>query len=59
MAAEKIGQVRTGSGKRWIVQWDPGSKEVYCGPNVGTYRVGKAQSAAEAMRLAEAYCYNK
>ena len=59
MAAEQIGRVRTGSGKSWVVKWDAYSKEVYCGPSGGTYRVGKAQSAAEAMRMAEAYCYNK
>lgn len=59
MAAEKVGRIRTGSGKSWIVTWDPISKKIYCGPKDGTYRVGNAKSAAEAIRLTEAYCYNK
>jgi len=56
MSAEVIGKVKSGvSHKLHDVKWDTGSKEVY----VANQKVGKANSAAEAMRKAEAFLYNK
>lgn len=53
-----IGQVTSGSGKSIEVKWDESSKEVYVAYAGWSY-VGKASSAAEAMRKAEAWLYNK
>jgi len=58
MAAENIGTVKSGTGRTWYVRWDASSGEVYCGLSSGGENyVGKASSAAGAMRKAEAYAY--
>ncbi|ROL59983.1 hypothetical protein D9V86_10005 [Bacteroidetes/Chlorobi group bacterium ChocPot_Mid] len=59
MAAEKIGSVKGGkSYKSFTVYWNPSSGEVYVDISGKTY-VGKASSAGQAMRMAEAAVYNK
>jgi len=58
MGAEYIGTVKSGSGVGWYVYWDSYGGAVYVGEG-GRYHVGKARSASEAMRKAEAYLYNK
>jgi len=58
MAAKVIGAVRSGSGHRYEVKWDEKNKELYVS-YAGWSHVGTAGSAAEAMRKAEAYLYNK
>jgi hypothetical protein len=57
MAAKKIGTVKSGSGKIHTVEWDPYTHDVYI--DGGYIYIGKASSAADAMRMAEAYLYNK
>jgi hypothetical protein len=58
MASELIGKVSAGSGKSYDVKWDARSKDVYVS-FAGWSGCGKADSAAEAMRKAEAFLYNK
>ncbi|HOE82779.1 MAG: hypothetical protein ACOX51_07170 [Myxococcota bacterium] len=58
MSAQVIGSVKSGSGKTYQVKWDSLSREVYVTYAGSTY-CGKASSAGEAMRMAEAYVYNK
>lgn len=58
MAAEKIGWVKSGSGKSYEVKWDSMSRDVYVS-YAGWTHCGKASSAGEAMRRAEAKVYNK
>jgi hypothetical protein len=59
MGSETIGKVRCGrSGRYCDVSWSPSSGEVYVS-YAGWTRVGKASSAGEAMRKAEAFVYNK
>ena len=58
MASEKIGRVKSGSGKSYEVRWDPVSKYVYVS-YAGWSSCGKANSAGDAMRRAEAFLYNK
>ena len=58
MAAGKIGSVKSGKGKSYDVFWDGSGKEVYVS-YAGKTGVGKASSAGEAMRKAEAWLYNK
>lgn len=58
MSAQKIGQVRAGSGKFYDVKWESRSHEVYVSWG-GWTRVGEAMSAGDAMRLAEAWLYDK
>jgi hypothetical protein len=58
MAAPTIGTVKSGSGKTFRVAWDSYSHEVYVDWAGWSY-VGKAYSAGEAMRKAEAWLYNK
>lgn len=59
MGASVIGSVRTASsGKQYEVKWDERSQDVYVSW-AGWANVGKASSAAEAMRKAEAWLYNK
>lgn len=58
MAATVIGRVKAESGKSYEVKWDNSSKEAYVS-YAGWSRLGKASSAADAMRKAEAYLYNK
>ena len=58
MATEIIGRVKSGSGKSYEVKWDPSGRDVYVG-YAGWTACGRASSAAEAMRKAEAYLYDK
>lgn len=58
MAAEIIGRVKSGSGKSFEVKWDSYDKTVYVS-YAGWTNCGKANSAGDAMRKAEAYLYNK
>lgn len=58
MSAEKIGKVKSGSGKSFEVKWNSTSREVYVSW-AGWTCCGKAYSAGEAMRIAEAYLYDK
>jgi hypothetical protein len=58
MSAEVIGRVKSGAGKSYEVKWDHLSHDVYVA-YAGWTHVGKASSAGEAMRKAEAHLYNK
>ena len=58
MPAQIIGSAKSGSGKSYEVKWDSLSKDVYVSYS-GWTSVGKAYSAGEAMRKAEAWLYNK
>ena len=58
MAAEVIGRVKSGGNKSYEVKWDHASRDVYVS-YAGWTSVGKAGSASEAMRKAEAWLYNK
>lgn len=59
MSTEKIGNVKGGkSYQSFEVKWNPHSGEVYVG-FAGMTKVGKASSAAQAMRMAEAAVHNK
>lgn len=58
MAAEVIGRVKSGKGQSYEVKWDSSSRDVYVS-YAGWSACGKASSAGEAMRKAEAYLYNK
>jgi len=55
MATELLGRVKSPSGHSYEVKWDPVGKKVY----VGHWSCGKAESAGEAMRKAEAHVYDK
>ena len=58
MSAQEIGTVKSGSGKTYYVKWNSASGEVYVS-YAGWSGCGKASSAADAMRRAEAYVYDK
>ena len=59
MSAEIIGRVTAGTTRKsYEVKWDSASKDVYV-HTAGWTHCGKASSAGEAMRKAEAYVYNK
>ena len=58
MAASVIGRVKSGSGKSYEVKWDSSCNDAYVGYAVWT-SIGKAHSASEAMKKAEAFLYNK
>ena len=58
MSAQEIGTVKSGSGNTYYVKYDSGSQEVYVS-YAGWSGCGKASSAGDAMRKAEAYVYNK
>lgn len=58
MSATIIGRVSSGKGRSYDVKWDSASKDVYVS-YAGWANVGKAYSASEAMKKAEAYLYNK
>ena len=58
MTAEVVGRVKSGKGQSYEVKWDHHSHEVYVA-YAGWTACGKAMSAAEAMRKAEAFLYNK
>lgn len=59
MATEIIGRVNSGkSHKSHQVKWDAYDKRVYV-DYAGWSRAGDANSAAQAMRVAEAFLYDK
>lgn len=59
MSAEVIGRVKSGkTRKSYEVKWNSGGGEIYVS-YAGWSKVGKAESAGEAMRKAEAYLYDK
>lgn len=58
MSAEVIGRVKSRSGKSYEVKWDHSSRDVFVSYS-GWTSVGKASSAGEAMRRAEAWLYDK
>ena len=58
MGAEVIGKVKSGAGKTYEVKWNSASGEVYVSYS-GWTLAGKASSAGDAMRKAEAFLYNK
>lgn len=58
MSASVIGDVRSGSGKRYEVKWDELSQDIYVSW-AGWSHVGRASSAREAMTKAEAWLYDK
>jgi len=58
MGAPVIGKVKSGKGKSYEVKWDQSSKDVYVSW-AGWSRVGKANSANEAMTKVEAWLYDK
>ena len=58
MAAIVIGRVKSGKGKSYEVKWDAASRDVYVS-YAGWSSCGKASSAGDAMKRAEAYLYNK
>ena len=59
MAAEKIGSVKGGKTRKGFdVFWNSSDRAVYVGWG-GKTNVGKAGSAGDAMRKAEAWLYDK
>lgn len=61
MSSNVIGSVRSGKSSKSIdVAWNgpPGDRRVYV-EWAGWTGIGKADSAREAMRMAEAWLYNK
>ncbi len=58
MFTQIIGRVKAGSGKSYEVKWDSTSKTAYVSWG-GWKKLGKAYSASDAMRKAEAFLYNK
>jgi len=57
MSAQVIGTVKSG-GKSYEVKWGNASKDVYVS-YAGWSHCGKASSAGDAMRRAEAFLYDK
>lgn len=58
MSAEVIGRVRSGKGSSYEVKWDHHSRDVYVA-YAGWSHAGRASSAGDAMRKAEAWLYDK
>ena len=58
MSSTFIGKVKSQVGKTYEVKWDERNKDVYV-TYAGLSKVGQASTAAEAMRIAEAWLYNK
>ncbi|MEQ9502823.1 MAG: hypothetical protein RIT81_38490 [Deltaproteobacteria bacterium] len=58
MASEKIGRAKSGKGNSYEVFWDPSSRDVYVG-YAGKTHIGRATSAAQAQRMAEAWLAGK
>ena len=58
MSVQIIGRVKSPSGKSFEVKWDANAKIAYVSWG-GWKHLGKAYSASEAMRKAEAFLYNK
>lgn len=62
MSGGEIGKVKNSSGKEFHVKWEGGTvqvKEISGRLTAGWQSAGKASSGGEAMRMAEAYVYNK
>ena len=62
MGDGEIGKVKNSKGKEFHVKWGGGSvqvKEITGWSSGGWQSAGHASSAGEAMRIAEAYVYNK
>lgn len=58
MSTEKLGRVKAPSGRSFEVKWDAKSRDVYVSV-AGWTHCGKASSAGEAMRKAEAHVHDK
>lgn len=58
MGVEKIGRVKSAKFKEYEVFWNPSDRNVYVGW-AGKTKIGQASSAPQAMRMAEAWLYNK
>lgn len=58
MAVEKLGRAKSGSRRSFELFWNPASRDVYVGWG-GKTNIGKATSAAHAMRMAEAWLASK
>lgn len=58
MSASVIGKVKSGSNKSYEVKWDSANHDVYVSWG-GWTGIGKATSAGDAMRKAEAWLYDK
>lgn len=59
MSATKIGTVKGGkTGRSYDVKWNSKDRTVYVS-YAGSSNAGKASSASEAMRVGEAYVYDK
>ena len=59
MGAEVIGHVKSPKGKDYEVKWDPYGHEVYVSYGGVSKCREKASSAAQAMRIAEAFLHDK
>lgn len=66
MSSEQIGRLKSGKTRKdYKVLWDAKTRNVYIGTYGGLFssggskNIGKANSASEAMRKAEAYLYDK
>lgn len=59
--SQPIGRVQGGkTGKSFVVRWDSQTGKVYVEVGWGGAQIaGKASSASDAMRRAEAHVYNK
>jgi len=58
MSAQNIGTIKSGKNKTYQVKWDSISHEVYVS-YAGWTCCGKATTAGDAMRRAEAFVYDK
>lgn len=60
MGAEIIGQVKSGRTRnQYTVKWDASSRDVYVSYAGWSSCKERADTAAHAMRIAEAYLYDK
>ena len=59
MAAQVIGHVKSPRGKEYEVKWDPSSRDVYVSYAGGSKCREKADSASQAMSIAEAFLDDK
>lgn len=66
MSAQHVGILKSGkTHKPYKIMWDPASKSVYVATfstfltSGGNVNIGKADSAGQAMRKAEAYLYDR
>ena len=58
MSAQLIGRVKSPKFKSYEVKWNPHDRNVYVS-YAGWTKVGQANSASQAMRMAEAWLYDK